>query len=187
MKKLLVLSALLFSIIAKGQNGGGVSESGSLKLESAGTFNYKAVIKATNKQDCIVNVKFEHNGQSVIKPIPAFGSDTIQITLPDCIVKAKPMTNCGGGSDMGWVELNVCAALPIKFEWIMARNISNYTTVTFKVGSVEGKKEITLNFTTKNNVTKKHLIRFPSYISPGDTWEVTVNNLDGAYTLKKLQ
>ncbi len=187
MKKLLVLAALLFSIIAKGQNGGEVSESSSLKLESGGVYNYKAVVRAINKQNCTVNVKFDHNGQTIIKPIPALSSDTIQITLPDCVVRAKPMTNCEGNNDMGWVELNVCAALPIKFEWIMARNISNYTIVTFKVGSIESKKEITLNFTTKNNVTKKHLIKFPSYISSGDTWEVTVNNIDGAYTLKKLQ
>jgi len=186
MKKTLMLMTLLFSVIVKGQNGGNATESSSLKLESAGTYNYRAVIKATNKQNCTVDVKFEHNGQTIIKTIPAFSSDTIQATLPDCIIRAKPMINCTGNNDMGWVEINMCAALPIKFEWIMARNTNNYTIVTFKVGSVEGKKEITLNFTTKNNITKKHLIKFPSYIKLGDTWEVTVNNLDNSYTLKKL-
>jgi hypothetical protein len=180
MKKLLI--ALLFPLTVTAQ-----SESNALKLESAGIFNYKAVVKATNKQSCIANVEFEHNGQTIIKPILPFSSDTIQVTLPNCIIKARPLIDCDGSADMGYVEVNMCVALPIKFEWIMAKNISNYTVVKFKVGSIEGKKEITLNFTTKNNVAKKHPIRFPSYIIPGDVWEVTVNNIDNSYTLKKLQ
>lgn len=184
---LLLLIVMLWTLLVNAQNSGQSSESSSLKLELGGTYNYKAVVKATNKQSCIANVKFDHNGQTIIKPIPAFGSDTILVTLPDCIVKAKPMTNCGDANgDMGWVEINLCAALPVTFEWIQAENIDNYTIVKFKIQSHEGKRDLAFNFTMPNGSKKKYNVRLPIGIKPGDIWEVTVNRINGSYTTKKL-
>lgn len=169
---MILLAALTTTI--KAQNSGQSAESGSLKLELTGTTpTYRAIIKATNKQSCPVNIRFDHNGETIIRPLPAFGSDTIQITLPECTIKAKPMTNCGGG-DMGWVELNVCAALPVKLEWITTRQIDAHTIeVRFLPTEISGKdfyiqlSEDGLNF-------KRVLIILPADLKPGQICSVKV-------------
>ncbi len=182
-----MLTSLLFSIIVKGQNGGSAAESSSLKLESAGAYSYRAVVRAINKQNCTVDVKFEHNGQTTIKSIPAFSSDTIQVTLPDCVIKAKPMTNCSGNNDMGWVEINMCAALPIKFERIMAKYVNPTTTeITFTVGSAFGSKTATFNLRMKSGTVKKYTVQMPYNVKAGETWKVTIDRTKGTYTTIKL-
>lgn len=169
-----MLATTLLRTQAQGQNGGQSTESASLKLELAGTTNYRAVIKATNKQNCFVNVKFDHNGQTIIKPIPPFGSDTIHITLPECIIKAKPMTNCGNNADMGWVELNVCVALPIKFEWIKTRQIDTHTVeLQFKPSEVDG-KEFYIQLSEDGINFKRVLVVLPTDIKVGQIYSVKV-------------
>lgn len=170
-----ILAGLLLSSAAtKAQNNGQFAESASLKIELAGTTNYKAIIKATNKQSCVMNVKFDHNGVTTIKPIPPLGSDTVQITLPECDIKAKPMTNCGNSTDMGWVELNVCSALPIKFEWIRTKQLDTHTIqLEFKPSEVDG-KEFYIQLSTDGLNFKRVLVVLPTDIKVGQIYSVKV-------------
>jgi len=131
-KTLFSLLAILSvgSLYSQSGNGGQFAESSSLKVALDGTSsNYQAIIKVTNKQNCQVSVKFNHNSANRNKTIPALGSDTFRITLPECNVKVKPLTNCGcDNTDMGWVELNVCQALPVKFVSFTATRLTNDLT-----------------------------------------------------------
>jgi len=139
MKRVLLAFACL-PVIANAQNGGQSAESGSLRLALAGTtLDYKAIVKITNKQSCTVEVKINHNGQVFTKTIPSLSFDTVQVTFPECTIKAKPLTNCCNGADMGWAELNVCQALPIKFEWFRTTVIDKKTIkVQFELEEVDG-------------------------------------------------
>jgi hypothetical protein len=129
LKTLFALCTFLIVYKANGQqNGGQSAESNSLKIELNGISpNYQAIIKVTNKQNCTAGVRFDHNSTTRTKTIASLSSDTFMINLPECGVKVKPLTNCGGGIDMGWVELNVCEALPVKFMNIQAKRIDAQT------------------------------------------------------------
>ncbi len=131
---------LCLPILGKAQNNGQSSESSSLRIELNGTtLDYRAIIKITNKQTCASDVKIEHNNTSITKNIPALESDTIQITLPECNIKVKPLTNCNVNADMGWVELDVCQALPIRFEWVKNKVIDKHTIqIQFKLEETDG-------------------------------------------------
>jgi len=122
------------------QNGGNSAENESLRAELGGTtIDYQAIIIVTNKQCCTSTVKFYHNGNTREKTISALCSDTFRITLPECSIKVKPRTNCGG-ANMGWVELNVCQALPMRFEYIKTKQISKTEIlVEFKPLEIDGK------------------------------------------------
>lgn len=93
---------------------------------------------------------------------------------------------CGTGTECGSVQIVDNNVLDLKVELLDARNFNNDTRVTFKVLSIDETNAITFNFTLPNGKTKKHRIVLSETARPGDVWVVTVNNLDGSYTTKKL-
>jgi hypothetical protein len=137
MKKTLLL-LLCFPLMGFSQNGGQKAENESLRLEIVGSIGSKTIIKVTNKQNCTTDIKFYHDGVTDIKTFQPSASDTFQITLADCSIKAKSTTNCGN-ANIGWVEWNICVALPVKFEWIKNKVIDSHTVqVQFKLEEVDG-------------------------------------------------
>lgn len=177
MKKLLlafILSLSLFS--SRAQNGGQASENESIKLSLGSvTSDWKQIIIVTNKQNCTVDIKFQHNGETSIKRFPAFSSDTFQITLPDCSVKAKPLDNCGG-ANMGWLEWNVCAALPIKFDYIKAKKITkNVYELEFKVSSSDNEDHFNVQLSKDGLNYKTITVVLPDRIETNKVYKVKIN------------
>jgi hypothetical protein len=94
---------------------------------------------------------------------------------------------CGNGTICDSSQSLIFNVLPIKVEYITARNVDNSTLITFKVGAVEdGKNEITVMYQMRNGSTKKRVIELPDEMNPGDIWMVTINNITNTYTTKKL-
>ena len=170
-KTLLALLCLPMSLLA--QNGGQQAENESLRLELNGSIGTKTIIKVTNKQTCTTDIKFYHDGVIDTKTFPPLSSDTFQVTLADCSVKAKPTTNCGN-ANMGWVEWNVCVALPIKFEWITTTQIDKYTIeVKFKPTSIEG-KEFYIQLSTDGLNFKRVAIILPTNVQIGQIYSAKI-------------
>lgn len=158
MKRLLTFLFLLLLVFsAKSQNGGQSGENESVRVQTgAVTSNWEQVIIVTNKQTCTVDIKFEHNDRTVIKRFPALGSDTFHIRLPNCSIRVKPLDNCGG-ANMGWLEFNVCAALPLKFEYIRVRKISGTLhEIEFKVQNSDNEKQFNVQV-SKDGINYKNV------------------------------
>ena len=172
MKKILLALLCLPSLVFA-QNGGQQGENESLRLELNGSIGNKTIIKVTNKQSCDTDIKFSHDGVTDTKFFPALASDTFQISLITCSVKARPVTNCGG-ANMGWVEWDVCVALPIKFEWITTTQIDKNTVeVRFKPITVEG-KEFYIQLSTDGVNFKRVAIILPNDLQPGKIYSTQI-------------
>ena len=172
MKKTL-LALLCLPLATLAQNGGQIAENESLRLEITGHIGTKTIIKVTNKQICTTDIKFYHDGVTGIKTFQALASDTFQVTLADCSVKAKPLTNCGG-AHMGWVEWNVCVALPIEFEWMTTKQIDSHTIeVKFKPTVVEG-KEFYIQLSIDGLNFKRVAIILPSDVQVGQIYSTQI-------------
>lgn len=140
MKKLSLLSLFVLALFsARSQNGGQNGENESVKVSLGPiTSDWKQVIIVKNKQTCPAEIKFEHNDRTVVKSFSALGTDTFLINLPNCTLRVKPLDNCGG-ANMGWLEYNVCTALPIKFEYLRVTKVStNEFEIEFKVQNSHG-------------------------------------------------
>lgn len=170
-KTLLALMCLPFASLA--QNGGQIAENESLKLQIVGHSGTKTVIQVTNKQSCATDIRFYHDGVTDTKTFQALARDTFQVTLSDCSIKAKPVTNCGG-ANMGWVEWNVCVALPIKFEWITTTQLDKNTIeVKFKPSVVEG-KEFYIQLSTDGLNFKRVAVILPSDVQVGQIYSAKI-------------
>lgn len=122
-KLLSVLSAILIALTSYSQGNGGIAvENGSVKLEWVSTSTAGGIIvKVTNKQICLANIRIDWGAGRRTEAIAALASDTFWLPVPsNCLVTAKPMTNCHSQGDMGRVELNICTILPIKFKKVSA-------------------------------------------------------------------
>lgn len=108
--KILILALLGSFLITTGiaQNGGQFQENNSVKLEWAGTS-----VKVTNKQSCESVIKVSYAQSEVDLTIAGNSSVIFMPPAAVATIKAKATTNCGG-TDFGWVELNL-SAMPLKF------------------------------------------------------------------------
>jgi len=172
MKKTL-LALMCLPLVSLAQNGGQIAENESLKLQIVGSVGNKTIIQVTNKQHCVTDIKFYHDGITTTKQFNCLASDTFQVTLADCSVKAKPLSNCGG-ANMGWVEWNVCVALPIKFEWITTTQLDKNTIeVKFKPSVVEG-KEFYIQVSSDGLNFKRAAIILPKDVQVGQIYSAKV-------------
>lgn len=92
-------------------NGGQYAENGSVKLEFGGLISGRLVwLKVWNKQNGTADVRVTNGTDVTVSGIPAYSYDTIHIIVPTNLqIKAKALTNLGG-TDFGWVELDVPAS-----------------------------------------------------------------------------
>lgn len=98
------------SIISAAQNGGQNAENNSVKLEYVGG----GKVKVYNKQSCDAIIRLNDSQTESDLQIPGSGFVlySLPTAAPSFLVKAKSTTNCGG-TDFGWVELNI--STPLKF------------------------------------------------------------------------
>lgn len=175
-KTLLLLITVLLLGQARSQNGGQNGENESLKVTAGGvTSDWKQIIIVTNKQNCPVDIRFEHNDRTAVKNLSALSSDTFHVTLPNCSLRVKPLDNCGG-ANMGWVEFNVCVALPVKFEYFRVRKISGTLhEVEFKIQSSSKQKYFNIQV-SKDGINYKNVtIISADEIQPGQIYKTKIN------------
>ena len=175
-KTLLLLIAVILFGPTKSQNGGQAGENESIKVTTGGvTSDWKQIIIVKNKHNCPVDIKFEHNDRTVIKNFPALCSDTFHITLPNCSLKVKPLDNCGG-ANMGWVEFNVCVALPVKFEYFKVRKISGTLhEVEFKIQNYGKVKHFNIQVSKDGLNYKNVTIILADEIQSGQIYKAKIN------------
>ena len=140
------------------------SENENLKIEVVGyVTNSRPIIKVTNKQGCLSNVKVHYDNIELVKMIRGHQSDTFLITTPsNCKVTAKTDTVCNCGSSNGYVETMACSVTPVIFEYVKVSRIeSNYYNIEFKISETDGSDHFNIqvstdgkNFKTINVVTK---------------------------------
>ena len=176
LKIIFAFCTLLFTAnVQAQQNGGQSAESSALKIETNGvSSNYQAIIKVTNKQNCSAGVRFDHNGTTRTKSILPLSFDTFMINLPECIVKVKPLTNCGG-IDMGWVELDICGALPVKFMNVQANRIDAQTVQLYFESEEDNTiREYHVKLSTDGKTYQTVKVLFPSGIQGKKRYIVTI-------------
>lgn len=176
LKIILTFCVILFTVSCQGQqNGGQSAESSALKVELSGiSSNYQAIIKVTNKQNCSAGVRFDHNSTTRTKSILPLSSDTFMINLPECLVKVKPLTNCGG-IDMGWVELDVCGALPVKLMNVQATRIDAQTVqLYFESEEDNNIREYQVKLSTDGKTYQTVKVLFPNGIQGKKRYIITI-------------
>ena len=142
----------------------------------------------TNAGDTVLNTCHEVRANNHASGVVVY--DNIITTGGSSMLKSyftRWTGSCGSGTQCDSAQTLILNVLPIKIEYIKARNVDNYTLITFKVGSVEeGKNEITVVYQMKDGHIKKRVIELPDEMNPGDIWMVTMNNITNTYTTKKL-
>jgi len=152
---------------------------------SDGTKNLNTIV--TNYGDTVLSECYQVNSG----PGTLSGTLTYNFTIPsgnvNLVGKFRRFTGtCGNGTECSSEQTLINNVLPIKFEYITARNSGNNTLITFKAASVEGENQITVQYQMKDGSMKKHAISLPSEIKAGDIWMITINNITNTYTAKKL-
>ncbi len=150
-----------------------------------GTKNLNTIVTVGN--DTIIDACNEVRGNN--SSSGSFIFDNIVTTGGSSMLRCKFIRRtgtCNNGTTCDPYQELIGNVLPIKFDYITARNSGNNTLITFKVGAVEGENQITVKYQMKNGSTKKHVISLPSEIRAGEVWMITINNITNTYTSKKL-
>jgi hypothetical protein len=173
MKKMFIILSLL-GAKAFAQNGGQLNENNSLKIEYVGiTPAGNPIIKATNKQSCISEIRVLHGQNVRFKMIEAQTSDTFVLPPATCHVTAKATTNCGT-TDYGQVETNVCNVLPLRFEQMrVTRTGPNTAQVSFKIVDLSDYK-LYIQVSKDGANYKRIGIEVPTSAKVGDTYIVNI-------------
>lgn len=114
MKKFITILLLAVVTSASAQNGGQWAENSRGKIWfRSGINNTVDTIYFLNKQSCEAEERLNVNGSE--RTFSATPNVIVFFTYPKPITsaKVKPLTNCGGSGDMGWLELSVFP-LPLK-------------------------------------------------------------------------
>lgn len=80
---------------------------------------------------------------------------------------------------------NQCISTPIVYGDIKARNIDNYTEITFQMLYTESVTSMSLQFQLLKGENKEFTINFPSQVFFGDVYVILFNNITGTYTITK--
>ena len=139
MKKVL-LSLLLLTVASfgKAQNGCMANENASLKIEYVNTAAGLVTVKVTNKDICTANIRVQWGQLYRAKDVAALQSDTFELPVQTArFIMAGSISPCRGYQ--GQVEIDYITTLPITFEYIYVRQLSDKTiNVQFKVAEADG-------------------------------------------------
>lgn len=193
-----ILLCTLFSLLSVITFGQLADSSASFKIEYAGSTATQAIVKATNYQSCNADYKFTYNGNDIFKNIPSGQSALIYITVsnqPNQLIKAKPLSNCGGGS-MGVLQIIIDgtagAALPVKWISVSATGVSNgvrldWITEEEQVSHFniqESNDGLSWSFTAKVNAGPKQYSFTDN--TPSTYYRIASVDLNGSVTLSKV-
>jgi hypothetical protein len=180
MKKTLITLAMILPTLGFSQNGGITNESVSTKIEWLGITNGQYIVRVTNKQNCEVPIKiqWDNSPQSRQKDIGANLSDTFQINqMPTgCKLKAKPLSRCTSGGDMGWVEIDVCQILPVKFTNITGQRVGPRSVKLIFSAEEDGNTDhYNIQYSLDGKTFKTVNVLFPNGVVGGKQYSVIVN------------
>lgn len=148
-----------------------------------GTKNLKTVVK---KGQTVILEECQQSSGSNTSGTLIYNFVSPNTTLGDLTATLHRFTGtCGNGTLCDSTLYLANNILPIKISSLHARNIKNTTEITFKIESIDDRK-ITFNFTLKNGQVKKYDVILPEYARDGETWVVTIDNINGTYKTKKL-
>ena len=174
-KRFLTLLSLLVVSLSQAQNGGITNENASLKLEYAGMANGMTVVKVTNKDTCQTNARVQWAQYYRTKDIPALSSDTFHLqTQVNCFIMASSISTCRNRYD-GQVEINYCQVLPIRFEYLIVRQVSErVVNVVFKVAEADGTDRFNIQVSKDGRNFKTVSIIIPDAIQVNKIYNVNV-------------
>ena len=157
----------------------------TLNYIADGTKHLVTTVLVSN--DTVLTSCFETRGNNATTGTLIYDSIIAPGGLPTLRATIDRYTGgCGQGIKCDSSQSIINNVLELKVLLLDARNYNNDTRVTFKVLSIDETNAITFNFTLPDGKTKKHRIVLSDVARPGDVWVVTVNNIDGTYTTKKL-
>ena len=170
----MVFGLLTFNL-TQAQNGGITNENASLKLEYAGMANGMTVVKVTNKDTCQTNARVQWGQYFRTKHIAAQSSDTFHLqTQLSCFIMATSISTCRNRFD-GQVEINYCQVLPIRFEYLYVRQISDrVVNVQFKVAEVDGTDRFNIQVSKDGRNFKTISVILPDAIQTNKIYNVNV-------------
>jgi hypothetical protein len=110
MKTVITALLMLFSLIARAQNGGQFFENNVIRIQYLGYSLNKHSFKVVNKQVCEARIRTRAEQDPAVDiQVLANDSSVVQVNRPTpqaMIFKAKAETSCISNPDMGWLEIN---------------------------------------------------------------------------------
>jgi len=166
---------LLTINLTQAQNGGISNENASLKLEYAGMANGMIVVKVTNKDTCETNARVQWAQNYRNKNIPALSSDTFHLqTMNNCFIMASSTSLCRN-HNTGRVEINYCQILPITFEYLYVRQISDrIVNIKFKVSEADGTDRFNIQVSKDGKNFKTISVILPDVIETNKIYNLNV-------------
>jgi len=180
MKKTLIGLVMMIPMLGLSQNNGISNENTSTKMEWIGISNGNYVIKVTNKQNCEVPIKIQWENSTFFrqKDIGANSFDTFWINqMPTgCRLKAKPLDRCTSGGDLGWVELDICYILPVKFTSITGQRVGPRSVkLIFRAEEDSNIDHYNIQYSLDGKTFKTVNVLFPNGVVGGKQYSVIVN------------
>lgn len=172
--------AMILPSLGFAQNGGVSNESVSTKIEWLGVVNGHYIVRITNKQNCEVPVKvqWENSSQFRQKSIGPISSDTFWVNqMPtSCKLKAKPLSRCTSGGDLGWVEIDICQILPVKFTSITGQRVGPRSVKLIFTAEEDGNTDhYNIQYSLDGKTFKIVNVLFPDGVVGGKQYSVIVN------------
>lgn len=160
------------------QNGGQSPDNKYAKLEYRGYSGGLYSLELTNKQNCGVDFQVEWLNKDTT--IYVVGTQIIQ--LPGAAagmkkIKAKPLYRCGSsGGDLGWVEIETPASLPVKFTFYRVEQINEtQVKVIFEIAEARNLNRFVIKVRANNGEFKPVMVLFPDEIEPNRRYSVKID------------
>lgn len=175
MKKVL-LSLLLLTVasLGKAQNGGQANENAALKIEYVTTTTGLVTVKVTNKNNCTANIRVQWGQLFRSKDVAGLQMDTFILpTQTARFIMAGSVSPCSGYQ--GQVEIDYITVLPITFEYIYVRQVSErIVNVQFKVSETDGTDRFNIQVSKDGVNFKTVSVVLPDAIQTNRIYNVNV-------------
>ena len=150
MKTVITALLMLFSLIARAQNGGQFFENNVIRIQYLGYSSGKHSFKVVNKQVCEARIRTRAEQDPAVDiQVIANDSSVVQVSrlTPQTIIfKVKAETSCVSNPDMGWLEINTgTLSLPL--------NEDTKQQIQEKRGILVKLSRGVLTVTTNDNIT----------------------------------
>lgn len=175
MKKVL-LSLLLLTVasLGKAQNGGMANENAALKIEYVNTNNGFVTVQVTNKDTCTANIRVQWGQLFRSKDIAGLQTDTFNLPNQTArFIMAGSVSPCRGYQ--GQVEIDYITVLPITFEYIYVRQVSErIVNVQFRVSEADGTDRFNIQVSKDGVNFKTVSVILPDTIQTNRIYNVNV-------------
>jgi hypothetical protein len=154
----------------------------TIDWSSSGTKHLNTVVLVG--RDTVLNTCHQSQGNgrtgtlvydNIISPL---GSSEIKVFM------VRNTGTCGNGISCGTTVTIINNVLPLKITNITAKNIDNFTHISFKVESLDKVNRMRVNYVLSDNSKKYYDIKLPENIRVGDIITISINNINGTYIIK---